>query len=372
MNKIELNNAQKDSLYETGNVKKNSPVVEVFSAMIDGKEMPKTMDAKRADKAVEYIKAMSERASNGDMTAMAELNSIRREVLEQPVLQEMKLLSIFGSYKACGSDETIEREVWKQVGDMSRRQAANGDVPYSSMVKEHYTVPTFTVSAGWESDYRRMAIGDMSKENEAKANVLTSLKNNAVREIMIRVYDAIKNANGVKFNLETAGLTKTGVDKILNEIRRYGKPTVVGDYALLTQFTPWAGYVGKIDTNTITGVSEKVMNELMSNGLLGQYNGSVLAEIANPYNEFEVKTDEEGNKYFDTLMPMGLGFILPTGVKSPIATYTRGGLTSMTGNSVATGRILTRWDIEVGCDVAKGQEHRIGTMYDTNLGGLDE
>lgn len=371
MNKIELNNAQKDSLYTTGQVKKNSPVVEVFSAMIDGKEMPKHLGA-RADKGVEYIKNMSERAANGDMVAMAELNSIRREVLEQPVLQEMKLLSIFGSYKPYGFDETIEREVWKQTGEMSRQQAANGDVVYGSLVKETYPVSTFTVSAGWESDYRRMAIGDMSRENEAKANVLTDLRNNAVREIMIRVYNAIKEATGVKFHIENAGLTKTAVDKVLNEIRRFGKPTVVGDYALLTQFTPWAGYVGEINANTITGISEKVMDELVQNGLLGMYNGTILAELANPYNEFEVKTDGEGNKYFDTLMPMGLGFVLPTGAKSPIATYTRGGLTSMTGNSVATGRILTRWDIEVGCDVAKGQEHKVGVIYDKNLGGLEE
>lgn len=366
---FELNNAHKDAEYASGKIKKTSPVVEVFSAMVDGREIPKNLHD--ADRAVNYIKGLASKAIDSDPVAIAEINSIRREIIEMPVLQAMKLLSIFGSYKNVGFDETIEREVIKHVGEMSRLQAATGDVVTSKIVKDRYPVPTFTVSAGWESDYRRMALGDMSLENEAMANVITDLRNNATRAIILKVYDAITKATGVHYAYEGDGLTKSGMDAILTKVRRFGKPTVVGDYALLAQFTPWAGYVGKIDTNTITGVSEKIMNEIQQNGLLGMYNGSVLAEMTNPYNEYEVIEDAEGNKDFATLLPIGLGFVIPAGVKSPIATYTRGGLTSMTGNSVSTGKVLTRWDIEVGVDVARGQEHRIAPIYDTALGGLE-
>ena len=373
MNKMnttfELNNAHRDADYASGNIKKTSPVVEVFSAMVNGEELSRF--GAKADKAVNYIKDLASKAKDNDIAAIAEINSIRREMIEMPVLQSMKLLSIFGSYKACGFDETIEREVVKHVGEMSRMQAATGDVVTSKIVKDRYPVPTFTVSAGWESDYRRMENGDMTLENEAMANVITDLKNNATRAIILKVYDAIKKATGVHYDIECAGLTKSAIDKVLSQVRRFGKPTVVGDYALLAQFTPWAGYVGKIDTNTITGISEKIMNELQQNGLLGMYNGAVLAEMTNPYNEYEIIDGDDGKKDFATLLPMGLGFIIPAGVKSPIATYTRGGLTSMTGNSVTTGKLLTRWDIEVGVDVAKGQEHRIAPIYDTNLGGLE-
>ena len=120
--------------------------------------------------------------------------------------------------------------------------------------------------------------------------------------------------------------------------------------------------------DVIGTVGETAMNEIAQDGILSAYNGAILKEMPNPYNEYEM--NEAGNN-FETLLPIGLGFVIPAGVKSPIATYTRGGLTSFTGNNVKTGKIETRFDLEVGCDVAKGQEHRIGTIYDTNLGGLD-
>ena len=169
--------------------------------------------------------------------------------------------------------------------------------------------------------------------------------------------------------VEEAGLTKTAMDNALTQIRRFGKPTVVADYALISQFTPWAGYVGSINTNTITGISEKAMNEIAQNGSLSMYNGAILSEMPNPYDLYNLT--EDGSN-FKTLLPAGLGFIIPAGAQSPIATYSRGGLTSFTGNNVKNGKIETRFDLEIGVDVAKGQEYKIGTIYDTNVGGLSE
>ena len=362
----ELNNLRKDADMFDGKFKKTSPVVEVFSAMVNGQELSKF--GAKADAAVNYIKDLGNRAENGDYTAVAELNTLRRFVIETPIMEEIKLLGIFGSYKHVGYDETIEREVYKHVGERSRTQAAGGDVVFPETVKETYPVGTFTVSGGYAVDYRRVALGDMEKEHEGLALVKTDIRNRAILAIVNRVYNAIKNATGVKYTIEAAGLTKAGVDGVINNVRRNGKPTVIGDYALISQFTPWAGYVGAINGNTITGISEKAMNEIAQTGALSMYNGTVLAEMPNPYNEYEMN---EAGDNFKTLLPAGLGFVIPAGVKSPIATYTRGGLTSFTGNNVKNGKIETRFDLEVGCDVAKGQEHRIGTIYDTNIGGLD-
>lgn len=362
----ELNNLRKDADAFDGKFNKFSPVVEVFSAMVNGEELSKF--GAKADKAVTYIKDLGTRAENGDFGAVAELNTLRRFVIETPILDEIKLLGIFGSYKNVGYDESIEREVYNHVGERSREQANGGDVVFPAISKEVYPVGTTTVSGGYAVDYRRIALGDMSKENEGLAMVKTDIRNRAMLYIVNKVYNAIKNATGVKYTIEAAGLTKAGVDAVLNNVRRNGKPTVIGDYAVLSQFTPWAGYVGTINSNTITGISEKAMNELAQNGHLSVYNGAVLAEMPNPYNEYELNADGSN---FETLLPAGLAFVIPTGVQSPIATWTRGGLTSFTGNNVHTGKVETRFDLEVACDVAKGQEHRIGTIYDTNVGGLD-
>ena len=359
---FEMNNERKDIIVN-GQLNAHSPVVEVFAAMANGESLDRF--GAKADKAVTYIKALGERAANNDYAAISELNSIRRLVVEPLLMEEIKLLGIFGSYQNVGWDESIEREVWKHVGEKSREQAANGDVVFPSLVKETYPVATWTVSGGYQVDYRRVALGDMSKENEGMAQVRVDIMNRAKAAIIDKVYNAIVNAAGVKYAFQGAGLTKQGVDDVLGKVRRIGRPTVIGDYAMISQFTPWAGYVGSINSNTILGISEKAMNELQQNGLLGMYNGSVLAEMDNPY-DFTAKNAAGDN--FATMLPQGLAFVLPTGGKSPIATYTRGGLTTFSGNDVKTGRILTRFDLEVGVDVAKGHEFEIGILKDTNLG----
>ncbi|MCD8290024.1 MAG: hypothetical protein LUC91_00810 [Prevotella sp.] len=373
---FELNNIRKDSdVLTTNKIRKGSPVVEIFSAMVNGESLDR-FDKRTADKAVNYIKDLGSRADNGDYTAVAELNAIRREVLETPIMEEIQLLSIFGAYQALGFDETVEREIYKHVGERSREQAANGDVVFPSIVRETYPVPTFTVSGGYQVDYRRVALGDMSRENEGMNQVKIDIMNRAKLAIINRVYKAISEASGVKYQFEGAGLTKTGVDTVLGNVRRWGRPTVIADYALLSQFTPWAGYVGSINSNTITGISEQTMNELAANGMLSTYNGAILSEMANPYNLYAptvTTQDADGNDVtnFQTLLPAGLGFVIPTGGDSPIKTWTKGGVTSLTGNDIKSGRVMTRFDVEMAVDVAKEQEYKVGTIYDTNIGGLD-
>lgn len=361
----ELNNLRKDADMFSGKFTKNSPVVEIFAAMVNGEEISKF--GVKADKAVEYIKELGSRSENGDPVAISELNTLRRFAIETPVMQELKLLGIFGTYQHVGYDETIEREIYTHSGDRSREQAASGDVVFPVTTKESYTVPTYTVSGGYAVDYRRVALGDMSKENEGINQVKIDIRNRALLSIVNRIYKALQDATGVKFMVEEAGLTKTAIDDVLTKVRRMGKPTVVGDYALLSQFTPWAGYVGQINGTAISGVSEKVMNELNATGLLSGYNGAVLSEMPNPYDLYNMN---EAGDNFKTLLPAGLGFVIPTGAQSPIATYSRGGLTSFTGNNVKNGKIETRFDLEIGCDIAKGQEYKIGVIYDTNIGGL--
>lgn len=358
----ELNNLRKDNDYLTRQMRAASIVSEVFSAMVNGKEVSAI---KGADKAVAYIKDLGVKAENGDFGAVAELNTLRRFVIETPLLDEIKLLGVFGSYKAVGYDETIEREVYRHVGEKSRAQATGGDVVFPAITKETYPVSTFTVSGGYAVDYRRVALGDMSKENEGMEQVRVDIRNKAMKAIVQKVYDAVRTATGVKYLDEEAGLTKTNVDAVLNKVRRYGRPNVIGDYALLAQFTPWAGYVG---ASSVLGISEKAMNEIAQTGFIANYNGAILAEMPNPYDE---TTLNAAGTDFETMLPQGLGIIVPTGAQSPIETYTRGGLTSFTGNNVHNGKVETRFDLEVGCDVAKGLEHRLGFIYDKNIGGLD-
>ena len=357
---FELNNEVKDANFATGKINAKSAVVEIFSAMASGKDLAPY--GKKADAAAKYITELNNKASMGDVTAKSELNTIRRFAMEPILMQEIKLLGIFGNYKNVGYNESPEVEIPVYANVDAKIQAAGQDVKFPVSRKERKAVATTVVSGGHAVDYRKAALGNMQDENELMEQVRIDIRNKASKYVFDTVCNAIKNATGVKYFFEGAGLTKTGLDKVITDVRRWGRPTFTGDYALVSQVNAFAGYQGT--TPAVTGISEKIMNEIQSTGLLGMYNGAVISEMPNPY---DVATLNEAGDNFATLLPAGIGFVLPAGVQSPIHTITRGGLTSCHGLDVTTGMEMTRFDLEVGALVAPGQEYKIGVVADTNL-----
>ena len=357
---FELNNERRDANFVSGKVNGKSAVVEIFSAMAQGKDLAPY--GKKADVAAKYIMELNSKASNGDPVAVSELNEIRRFAMEPVLLKEIKLLGIFGNYKPIGWNESCEVEIPEFANNVAEIQAAGQDVKFPTIRKRRVPVATTTISGGYAVDYRKAALGDMTDENELQEQVRIQIRNKAAKYVVETVYNAIKNAKGVKYFFEGAGLTKTGVDGVIANVRRFGKPTVAGDYALISQFNGFAGYAGV--TPTVNGISESVMKEIHDTGLMGVYNGAILSEIPNAYDLTTLNKDGDN---FETMLPAGLGFVMPSGAQSPIFTVTRGGLTSMSGNDVTTGQLISRFDLEVGSLVAPNREYCVGLLNDTNL-----
>lgn len=370
---FELNNKKRDAdinFANKENLKPNSPIVEIFSALTDGKDTSKY--GKKTDMVVDHIKQLGEGIANGDAKCMAELNTIRKYSVEPLLQAEIQNLAVFGDFQSLGFDESIEVDSWKLVGGKSREQALNADVIFPAIKGEKYSVATKTISGGWATDYRRLQLGDMSKENEGKNQVRTDIINKMKKAIVTNAYNSVKNATPVKYFFEGAGLTKAGVDKVLKDVRRLGTgASVIGDYALLEEFTPWAGYNSEFTYNTsryayTQGISAEDLRDIRQKGILGMYNGNILVQMTNPY-DFSSYNDAGTN--FNTMLDAGLALVVPTGGQfgSPIKSWTRGGLTSFSGNDVTTGHVLTRFDIEFATDLTKGREFEIGILSDTNL-----
>lgn len=368
---FEMNNVRRDSdVILTNEVKQTSPIVEIFSALTDGKDTSKY--GKKTDAVVKRIKELGEGIANGDTKSLAELNAIRKYSVEPLLTAEIQNLSVFGDFEALGYDESIEVESWKIIGDKSREQALNADVIFPAIKGEKYTVGTKTISGGWATDYRRLMYGDMSKENEGKNQVRIDIINKMKKAIVDNAYNAVKTATPVKYFFEGAGLTKAGVDEVLKNVRRLGTgATVIGDYALLQQFTPWTGFNSEVAYNNsrygyIQGISADDLRDIRTKGILGVYNGTILTEMANPY---DYSTLNASGDNFKTMLNAGLAIVVPTGGQfgSPIKSWTRGGLTTFSGNDVTTGHVLSRFDIEFATDVTKGREFQIGMLSDTNL-----
>lgn len=366
---FELNNARNDANFASGKVTANSPVVEIFSALVDGKDLSNF--GAKADVAVKYIKELSEKAQNNDISAMAEINEIRKFAMQPRLLQEIKLLGVFGSYQNLGWNDTAKLTKVKYENVRADIQAEGQDVSTPFMRRTEEVLAPITISAGHKVNYRELSLGNLENENVLQEEVRKAIRNKAAMYVIQTVFDAVDAYDGVKYFYENSGLAKTSVDDLLLKIRRYGKPTVTADYAVLAQFLPWIGYSGTISGNTITGVSQRLLDEIADTGLVGTYNGAVLSEMPNGYNYSSIVTDSDGNKNYDTLLPAGLGFVTPaapTSGVSAVQTFSIGGLTSFTGNSVSTGDIMTRFDLKIAAGVA--DPSAIGIIHDSSLDSL--
>ena len=94
---INMSNAQAD--VNTGRVKQNSKIVEVFSALSAGKRPE--VDDKTLDKSVATIKELSSKAIDGDNAARSEINSIIRFSIEPKLLEVVRLFDFMGTYRTC-------------------------------------------------------------------------------------------------------------------------------------------------------------------------------------------------------------------------------------------------------------------------------
>ncbi len=358
---IEMNSVRKDADFVSGNIKRTSPVVEVFSAMAYGEDISKF--GKKADKAVEYIKSLGTKAKAGDQSAISEINSIRTFVIEPLLLKEIQLLGFFGPSRQIGFDESAEVETYSHEGEKARFQASNGDVPFPAIIKRKVPVAMQTISGGYIQDYRRIELGNLDKEREGMEQVRIDIRNKAIKYVVDYVYTAIKNATGVKYFAEAAGVTKTDLDSVMTNVRRWGRPTLYGDYAMVSQINQFAGWSDGAASTPFQGISDAAMEEIRKTGLLAFYNGSGVVEIPNQY---DVTTLNAAGTNYETILQHNLLFAIPSGANSPVMTLTRP-LTSMSGNDVTTGHVMARFDTEIGVYVDEFSASKIGLIADTNL-----
>ena len=206
-------------------VKSTSPVVEVFSALVQGKSLS-SFDGKIVDKSVEHIKDLAGRAIDGDHQAVSELNAIQRFAIEPKLIEAIKIFNFMGTYKSVPYDTVPMMKTYKYESIDSRFQASSGDVPFATHSFREYPIGTQTISSGYAVDYRELQSGNFDGTiAEGISQVQTDMQNKAVYYVIAKLYDALKNAKGVKHFAENSGVTQTAVDEMLKQMRRYADTT---------------------------------------------------------------------------------------------------------------------------------------------------
>ena len=355
---IELNNVRKSEC-AVSNEAQMRRVAEICSALFSGADISKY--GKEADGVVKQLVKLGEGAMADDARAKAEINTVVKYIVQPNLLKAMEVFSFLGNYHRIAYNEQPVVKTYNYEGIDARIQASSGDVAFGERVWKEYPITTKTISSGMAINYRDLASGNFDGSMaEEISQVQIDMENKAVAYVLGILYDGIKNnTDNVKFYATYADTpTQTAVDGMINKMRKLGKVNVAGDFSALSVISDWNGYK-TVSDKTIPFFTEGQVNEIAQTGLNGWYKGAALIEIPNPYNLTKPLAD---NSAFETYYDTDKLFFTVSGATSPFNIFRRGGISTMTGNDVKTGTVMTRFDIEIGADLTKGREYEIGLL----------
>ena len=355
---IELNNVRKSECAVSNEVQMRR-VAEICSALFSGADISKY--GKEADGVVKQLAKLGEGALADDARAKAEINTVVKYIVQPNLLKAMEVFSFLGNYHRIAYNEQPVVKTYNYEGIDARIQASSGDVAFGERVWKEYPITTKTISSGMAINYRDLASGNFDGSiAEEISQVQIDMENKAVAYVLGVLYDGIKNnTDNVKFYATYADTpTQTAVDGMINKMRKLGKVNVAGDFSALSVISDWNGYK-TVSDKTIPFFTEGQVNEIAQTGLNGWYKGAALVEIPNPYNLTKPLAD---NSAFETYYDTDKLFFTVSGATSPFNIFRKGGISTMTGNDIKTGTVMTRFDIEIGADLTKGREYEIGLL----------
>jgi len=358
---IEINNAKR-------NINVKNEGVEIFSAICSGKDLTKY--GAKVDQVLAYIKALGDKAVNGDIKAQAEINAIREVQIQAPLLQRINLFNYIGDLQSVGYNEELRYRVYQLQGKKAGEQANSGSFPFATHTWREGTFGTTTITGGFAVDYREVQAGNTDAIAVANEQVVTDMLNQMFYNVITNLYTsigAIALANGLAAYREDAGLVQADVDDAIRLIRRWGSATISGDYSIISQLEPFAGFTTSAGT---VQYSEAVMEEIRKTGLLKSYRGTPIVEIPNAYNLTRVNATAGINNtpYYETYLPEGLLFVLPkTSFSSPLQVGRKGGVTTMVGQDIGLKLNIQRFDLEFGSTVIPEYVPMCGLLSDSNF-----
>ncbi len=354
---------------EINSIKRNINVknegVEIFSAICNGKDIAKYGD--KVDKVMAYIKNLGEKAVNGDLKAQAEINAIREIQIQAPLLQRINLFSYMGDFQKVGYNEELRFKVYELQGKKAGQQANSGSFAFATHVWRDGTLSTKTITGGLAYDYREIATGNTDAIAVANEQVITDMMNQMFYDIVRNMYTTISGialAGGITNFSEAAGINQIALDAAIRIARRWGQVTISGDYSVISQIEPFAGFTTVANPATVQ-FSEAVMEEIRKTGLLKNYRGTNIVEIPNTYDLTRINA---AGTMFDTYLPEGLLFLIPkTNMVSPLQCGIKGGVTSMNGNDINLKLNVQRFDMEFGSTIINDYVPMLGIVSDSNF-----
>lgn len=139
-------------------------------------------------------------------------------------------------------------------------------------------------------------------------------------------------------------------------MQRYGgRATIVGDYEALQKLPGLTSINGQ--------VSDKIIDQVNDNGLIGTYKGAPVVKLDNPYVGFEG---------YNTALDKGLIYIVPSAADDlkTVKVQFAGSVVPMQEQSIKDRSYTMRFDKHMGAGVVDAGRHALAVYKDDSLSTL--
>lgn len=286
-------------------------------------------------------------ASNPNPENRYEIAQITGYAVQSIMETTEDFLSRIAEVKTTAVGEKAQFKITKS-GIRAFIQAKGSTTPRSKVVNKYVTLDTEEVAARPYINYLELASGKFDF-----ANMIT-LAANEMTNAKLEKIDAVLRAGAASFITGAygsgAGIVKATFDPILQNFQRLGKASIVGDIYVISKFNGIAGFNG---TNA---PSDKIQDEIMANGHIGNYLGAGVVKFSNPL-KMGTFTPVINQKWL---------YIL-AGLESPLKVVNEGDVVSLDQTNIDDNSYEVSMRQNFGAGVILGDIPTIGAYQDTTI-----
>lgn len=296
--------------------------------------------------------AIKELAKNPNPTNRWEISQLMAFVVTNIINQKTNYLDMIADRKRVGIGEKAMFKV-KKSGVKAYLQAKNGTTLRSRIMNAYETVETIEVSARPYVNLYELAAGKISFD-ECISDAADEMEKKMVQQIEATLYAAFAGYSSPSY-ASGSGVVATTFDPMVRAMQRYGNTSIIGDINCVYKLADNAGFT--VATNTKT-FSDDIMNEFNNNGYIGNYKGSSVLKMNNPF---------ERGSLSSTVLKQDLLYIMPAGAESPLKVVEEGDVESMDSTNINDNTMEVLLRKYFGSAVIYGDNPQISVYEDTSL-----
>jgi hypothetical protein len=325
---------------------RNDKAVEIFSAL----HMNKIKDTEI--EVAEARAAIRELAKNPNPINRYEIAQLLAFVVNDIITQKTNYIDMFADTKRVGIGEKAMFKV-KKSGIKAYLQAKNGTTHRSRIMNAYQDVDTIEVSARPFINLYELAAGKVSFD-ECIGDAADEMEKAMVQEIERTLYAAFDGYSTPSYG-SGSGVVAATIDPMIRAMQRMGNVSIIGDINCIYKLADLTGFV---TTGTTKQFSENVMDEFNRNGMIGNYKGSMVLKLNNPFVRGSLTS---------TVLKQDLLYIMPSGAESPLKVVMEGDVESMDSTNINDNTMEVQLRKYFGSAIIYGDNPQIAVYEDTSL-----